>query len=62
MSLDHQLIDVGGVQGVEGLQGEVVQDEQVDAHELAHLGVVAVVEAKARRRFKSTSARQNVTV
>ena len=30
--------------GVEGLEGEVVEDQQVDAEELADLGVVAVVE------------------
>jgi hypothetical protein len=35
---------VGGVEWVEGLESEVVDDEQVDAQQLAHLEVVAVVE------------------
>ena len=38
------LVDVGGVEGVEGLQGEVVKDEQVHSQQLADLGVVAVIE------------------
>ena len=42
--LDKEFVDVGGVENVEGLEREVVDDEQVDAQQLAHLDVVAVVE------------------
>jgi hypothetical protein len=31
MPFDDQLLDVGGVEGVEGMEREVVNDEQVDA-------------------------------
>jgi hypothetical protein len=31
MAFDDQFVDVGGVEGIESLQGEVVDDEQVDA-------------------------------
>jgi hypothetical protein len=41
---DNEFVDVGGVEYVEGLEREVVDDEQVDAQQLAHLDVVAVVE------------------
>jgi hypothetical protein len=41
---DNEFVDVGGVANVEGLEREVVDDEQVDAQQLAHLDVVAVVE------------------
>ena len=44
MPFDDELVDVGGVEGVEVLQGEVVDDEQVDPQQLAHLSLVAVVE------------------
>jgi hypothetical protein len=30
VALDDQLVDVGSVEGVERLEGEVVHDEQVD--------------------------------
>ncbi len=42
---DDELVDVGGVGRVEGLEGEVVDHEEVDPQQLADLGVVAVVEA-----------------
>ncbi len=45
MALDDELVDVGRVEGVEGLEGEVVKDQKVDPDELAEFGVVAVVEA-----------------
>ena len=35
-----------------GLEGEVVEDEQVDADEFAHLGVVAVVEPGGPESFE----------
>src|SRR5262249_53501984 len=39
-----QLVEVGGLGGVQGLEGEVVEDEQLDAGEAAHLGFDGVVE------------------
>ena len=45
VALDDELVDICGVEVVEGLEGEVIEQEQVDADELAHLGVVAVVQA-----------------
>ena len=31
MAFDDEFVDVGGVESVEGLEGEVVEDEEVDA-------------------------------
>jgi hypothetical protein len=45
VAFDDELVDIGGVEAVEGLEGEVVEDEQVDSMELADLGVVAVIES-----------------
>ena len=44
VAFDDELVDVGGVERVERLEREVVDDEQVDAEQFADLGVVAVVE------------------
>ena len=48
VAFDDELVDVGGVERVEGLQCEVVDDQQVDVQQFAHLGVVAVVEPARR--------------
>jgi len=45
VAFDGELVDVGGVECVERLEREVVDDEQIHAQQLAHLGLVAVVEA-----------------
>ena len=45
VALDDELVDICGVEVVEGLEGEVVKQQKVDADELSHLGVVAVVQA-----------------
>ena len=50
--LDDELVDVGGVGGVHRLEAEVVEDQQVDAQELADLGVVAVVEPGGPEAFE----------
>ena len=42
--------------GVERLQREVVNDEQVDAEQFAHLGVVAVVEPGGAEPFEEPVA------
>jgi len=44
MAFNDDFIDLRRVGGVEGLEAEVVEDQQVDAQQLAHLGVVAAVE------------------
>jgi hypothetical protein len=46
MTLHDDLVDVGGLHGVERLQRAVVDDEEVDTDEPAHLGLMAVVEAR----------------
>jgi len=43
-AFDDEFVEVRGLGGGHGLQGEVVEDEQVDAGELAHLGLYAVVQ------------------
>ena len=53
MSLDDQLIDVGRIGAVERLQAEIVEDQQVHAEQLSHLGVVAVVEPGSLQALKS---------
>jgi hypothetical protein len=45
VALDHQLAEVGRIAGIQAPEGEVGDQEQVDAHELAHLGVVAGIKA-----------------
>jgi hypothetical protein len=52
MAFDDEFVDVGGVESVEGLEGEVVDDQQVDAQESAHLDVVTVVEAAGAQAFE----------
>jgi hypothetical protein len=42
---DRDLVEVGGLGGVVGLEGDVIDDEDVDADEPARFGVVGVVEA-----------------
>jgi hypothetical protein len=44
VALHHELVDVLRLGGVHGLEAEVVDQEEVDADELAHLGFVAHVE------------------
>ena len=44
MAFDAELVEVGGLGGVQRLQREVVQDQQLGSGEPAHLGVEAVVE------------------
>ena len=45
VTFDAELVEVGGLGRVERLEREVVDEEQVDTDELAHLGVVAGVES-----------------
>ena len=42
MPFDDEFIDVGGVERVEGLENEVIEDQEVEADELAELGVVHI--------------------
>jgi hypothetical protein len=43
MSFHADLVDVGRLDGIEVLETEVVDQEEIDADELSHLGVVARV-------------------
>lgn len=45
VALDDQLVVVGGIRPVGRLKGEVLNDQHVDAQQLAPPGVVGVVEA-----------------
>jgi hypothetical protein len=56
VAFDDELVDVGGVECVKRLEREVVDDEQIDAQELAHLGVVAVVQAAGAEPFEEPVA------
>ncbi len=42
VAFDDEFVEVVGLGGVEGFEGEVVQDEDVDAGELADFGPGAV--------------------
>ena len=52
MPLDGDLVEVAGRDGVEGVEGEVVDDEQVDGDEPAQLVGVAVVQPCALEPFE----------
>src|SRR5262252_1505656 len=43
VTLDAQLVEVGGLGGVQRLEREVVQDQQLDGGQAAHLVVQGVV-------------------
>jgi hypothetical protein len=45
VTVDHELVDVRRLGGIERREGEVVEDEQVDPQQAAQLGVVGGVEA-----------------
>jgi hypothetical protein len=44
VALHYQFVDIGGVERVHRLQGEIVQDQKVHPDELSDLDVVAVVQ------------------
>jgi hypothetical protein len=46
--LDDQLVDIGGVCSIARLHLEIIEDQQIDAQQLSHLGIVAVVEPGGR--------------
>ncbi len=52
VAFDHELVEVGGLAGVEGLESEVVDDEEIDGNEPAHLDVVGVVEPGGAEPFE----------
>ena len=56
VAFDDELVESAVSSGVEGCEGEVVDDEQVDAEQLAHLGVVAVVEPAGPEPFEEPVA------
>jgi hypothetical protein len=45
VAFDDQFLEVAGLGGFQPVQGQVVEDEEFDAVEFAHLLVVAGVEA-----------------
>jgi hypothetical protein len=49
VALHDEVVDIRGVQHVEGVQGEVVEDQQVHSQQLAHVGVMGVVEPGGRQ-------------
>jgi hypothetical protein len=52
VAFDDELVDIGGVERVDRLEREVIDDEQIDAEQLAHLEVVAVVEPAGAESFE----------
>ena len=56
VAFDDELVDVCGVERVERLKREVVNDEQFDAQQFAHLEVVAVVEPAGSEPFEEPIA------
>src|SRR5271170_5578326 len=52
MAFREELGDVSRLAGVHGIEREVVDDEEVDSDELAHLGVVAVIETRMLERLE----------
>jgi hypothetical protein len=50
VAFDDQLVEVGGLGLVHGLECEVVDDEQFDAVQAAHLGLDAVVQPGGLQR------------
>ena len=62
VAFDDELVDIRGVECVEGLEGEVVDDEQIDAQQFAYLDLVAVVGRDTRSRLRSRSQRSKCTL
>jgi len=52
VTFDDEFVDVGGVERVECLEREVVDDQQVDAQQFADLDVVTVVESRRAEPFE----------
>ena len=52
VTLDDQLVDVGSVEGSSAWRAKSFEDQQVDPHELAHLGIVGVVERTGAEPLK----------
>src|SRR5579862_3571952 len=60
--LDEELINVLALLAAHGLEGEVVDDEQVDGAEGGHLGVVRVVESTLSQKRQHLIGAQEVDV
>lgn len=56
VAFNDEFVDIGGVDRVEGLQREVIDDEQIDAEEFADLDLVAVVEPAGSEAFEEPVA------
>jgi hypothetical protein len=51
VAFDDELVDVGGVGGIEGLEAEVIEGQDIQADEAAHLVVVGAVQAARADAF-----------
>lgn len=52
MAFDDEFVEIGGLARVRGLEREVVEDEEIDSDEPAHLDVVGVVEPGRAEPFE----------
>ena len=52
MPLGQEFVSVAALGRIHGIEGEVVDDEQVDADEFAQLGLVGVVEPGVLQGFQ----------
>src|SRR2546427_4054814 len=52
IALEENLVQVAALGGVEGVDGEIVQNQEVDRNELAELGFVAVIQPRVLQRFQ----------
>ena len=60
MAFDAELVEVGSLGGVQGLEREVVEDEQLDGGEAARLVVQGVVEPGGLEPFEQLRRRGHV--
>src|SRR5215510_8702748 len=60
VAFDAELVEVGGLGGVEWLEREVVQDEELDSGEAAHLVVEGVVEPGGFEPFEQLAGAGHV--
>ena len=52
MALGEDLVEVPTLGGVEGVDGEIVQDQEVDGEQLAELDFIAIIEAGVSQRLE----------
>lgn len=52
VAFDDDFVEVGGLGGVEGLDAEVVDDQQWDVGQAAHLGFDGVIQPRGLEAFE----------